>query len=204
MCGLMAGEAPRKGPDALRIMVCMILETERLILDTWESADWTEFRVLATDPEIMRYITGGDPWSDEKIQSFVERQIDTYRTRGFCRWKLLSKPDRRLIGFCGANFWRDADDPEIGWWLDRAYWGRGLASEAAVPALRDLFERVRLDRVISVAMPDNQASTRIMRKLGFEFDGEFESQGVRLVRYAMDRAKYEAQQSALRGPLAEP
>ncbi len=179
-------------------MMNMILETERLILDTWQSADWTEFRTLATDPEIMRYITGGDPWTDEKIRSFVDSQIETHRTRGFCRWKLLSKPDRRFIGLCGANFWRDAVDPEIGWWLDRACWGRGLASEAAVPALRDLFERVRLDRVISVAMPGNQASTRIMRKLGLEFDGEFESQGFRLVRYALDRTQYEARQSALR------
>ncbi len=93
-------------------------------------------------------------------------------------------------------------DPEIGWWLNRSHWGRGLATEAAVLALRDLFDRVRLDRVISVAMPGNQASTRIMRKLGLEFDGEFESQGVRLVRYAMDRTSYESKWPANRIPRA--
>jgi ribosomal-protein-alanine N-acetyltransferase len=174
----------------------MVLETERLILDTWQSADWTAFRPIATDTEVMRYITGGVPWPDERIQSFVERQIETYRARGFCRWKLVSKADGNLIGFCGAGLWRDAADPEIGWWLARSCWGRGLATEAAQPALRDVFERVRLDRVISVAMPDNQASTRIMRKLGLEFDCEFENDGFRLVRYALDRATYEARQAA--------
>jgi ribosomal-protein-alanine N-acetyltransferase len=177
-------------------MIGMVLETKRLILDTWQSADWTAFRPIATDTEVMRYITGGVPWSDERIQSFVERQIETYRTRGFCRWKLLSKADGNLIGFCGAGLWRDAEDPEIGWWLARPYWGRGLATEAARLALRDVFERVRLERVISVAMPSNQASTGIMRKLGLEFDGEFENNGFRLVRYALDRAKYEARQAA--------
>jgi ribosomal-protein-alanine N-acetyltransferase len=175
-------------------MVGMILETERLILDTWQSADWTAFRPIANDTEVMRYITGGVPWPDEKIQSFVERQIETYRARGFCRWKLLEKASGSLVGFCGAGPWRDAAEPEIGWWLARPFWGRGLAGEAARPALRDVFERVRLERVISVAMPDNHASTRIMRKLGLEFDGEFESNGTRLVRYALDRATYEARQ----------
>jgi RimJ/RimL family protein N-acetyltransferase len=177
-------------------MVGMILETERLILDTWKSADWTAFRPIATDTEVMRYITGGVPWSDERIQSFVQRQIETHRTLGFCRWKLLDKQTGNLIGFCGAGLWRDAADPEIGWWLARSCWGRGLATEAARPALRDVFKRVRLERVISAAMPDNTASRRIMERIGLAFDGEFESNGARLVRYALDRATYESRQSA--------
>ena len=166
----------------------MILETERLILDTWQSTDWTAFRPIATDVEVMRYITGGVPWSDEQIRSFVDRQIELYRTQGFCRWKLLEKPDRNLIGFCGVGFWHDTKEPEIGWWLARPCWGRGLATEAAVPALRYAFERVRLSRIVSIAMPENIASTRIMQKLGLEFDSEFENEGVRLVKYAIDRA----------------
>lgn len=181
-------------------MIGMILETERLILDTWQSADWIAFRPIATDVEVMRYITGGVAWSHEQVQSFVERQVETYRTRGFCRWKLLEKPARSLIGFCGVGFWRDARDPEIGWWLARSCWGRGLATEAAMPALRDAFERARLERIISIAMPGNTASTRIMEKLGLAFDCEFESKGVRLVRYGIERADYEARLSAAGDP----
>jgi ribosomal-protein-alanine N-acetyltransferase len=59
-----------------------------------------------------------------------------------------------------------------------------------VPALRDAFERVRLSRIVSIAMPENIASTRIMQKLGLEFDSEFENEGVRLVKYAIERAQY--------------
>jgi ribosomal-protein-alanine N-acetyltransferase len=159
----------------------MILETQRLILDTWQSADWTAFRPIATDVEVMRYITDGVPWSDEQIQSFVDRQIELYRTQGFCRWKLLEKLDRN----------RSAS---VEWASGTAQrnpcWGRGLATEAAVPALRDAFERVRLSRIVSIAMPENIASTRIMQKLGLEFDSEFENEGVRLVKYAIERAQY--------------
>lgn len=171
----------------------MILETERLVLDTWQPGDRDAFRPIATDPEVMRYITGGVPWSDEQIQGFVDRQIKTYADGGFCRWKLLAKPSREMIGFCGVGLWRDSPHLEIGWWLARSQWGRGLATEAARVALRDAFERVQLDRVVSIALPANIASIRIMRKLGLQLECEFESEGLHLVRHAITRSEYQAQ-----------
>ncbi len=145
----------------------MKLETERLILDRWQGDDWTELRPIATDPEVMRYITGGTPWSDETIRSFVDRQINLFRERRLCRWKLVEKASGATIGFCGIGRWGENLDLEIGWWLARAHWGRGLATEAARMALHDGFERVALERVVSIARPGNLPSIRIMEKLGF-------------------------------------
>jgi RimJ/RimL family protein N-acetyltransferase len=166
------------------------LETERLILGLWRSADWIAFRPIATDAEVMRYITGGVPWTDEQIREFVERQMRLYSERGFCRWKLTEKATGELIGFCGVGYWREHPEPEIGWWLARRWWGRGLATEAARIALSDAFDRVQLERITSVAMVENTASRRVMRKLGLKLEVEFESGGVRLVRYAIERARY--------------
>jgi RimJ/RimL family protein N-acetyltransferase len=163
----------------------MILETERLVLSTWQVSDWAALRPIATDVEVMRYITGGVPWTNEQIQMFVERQVKLYSERGFCRWKLLAKPHGEMIGFCGVGFWRDSQDPEIGWWLARQYWGRGLATEAARTALEDASNRARLDRIISVARAANTASIRIMQKLGLKLECEFEMDGVPLVRYGI-------------------
>ena len=168
----------------------MILETERLILAPWELSDWKDLRPIATDPEVMRYITFGEAWPDDKIKAFVERQVDLYEERGYCRWRLLAKPGRQMIGFCGVGSWRDYADPEIGWWLARAYWGRGLATEAALVALQDAFERVNLERIVSIALPENSASIRIMKKLGLRFECEFDRDGQHLVRYEIDRAQY--------------
>jgi ribosomal-protein-alanine N-acetyltransferase len=163
------------------------VKTERLILEPWQSSDWQAFRPIATDPEVMRYITGGIPWSDEQIQNFVYRQIILYSERGFCRWKLIEASTGDLIGFCGPGMWRDAEDPEIGWWLARTHWGQGLATEAARAALNDAFERVHLKRLISIARPENKASIGIMKKLGLKFDADLETDGIKLVRYAIDR-----------------
>lgn len=163
-----------------------MIVTERLILDTWQSSDWPAFRPIATDTDVMRYITGGVPWTDDQIRNFVDRQVKLYIERGFCRWKLVDRSSGDLIGFCGAGMWRDHPDPEIGWWLARAHWGRGLATEAARAALKDAFERVRLDRVVSIARPENIASIAVMKKLGLQVDAEFETDGIRLVRYAVE------------------
>jgi ribosomal-protein-alanine N-acetyltransferase len=167
-----------------------VLRTERLTLDTWQSSDWTAFRPIAQDPEVMRYITGGTPWSEEQIRRFVDRQVSLYAERGFCRWRLLDSASRELIGFCGVGYWGEGLEPEIGWWLARRYWGRGLATEAARCALRDIFERVGLDRVVSVARVGNTASRRIMEKLGLRQLREFETEGVQLVQYQMLRSEY--------------
>lgn len=163
----------------------VVLETERLLLSTWQPSDWIAFRPIATDVEVMRYITGGVPWTDERIQHFVNRQMELFYERGFCRWKLLLKPAQEMIGFCGVGFWGDNLEPEIGWWLARPYWGRGLATEAARTALRDMFERSTLERIISIARPANTVSIRIMEKLGLKLECQFEKDGVRLVRYAI-------------------
>ncbi len=171
----------------------MLLETERLILAPWQESDWIAFAPIARDPEVMRYITGGVPWTDDQIRAFVDRQIQCYAERGFCRWKLLEKASgaglgsaqAELIGFCGVGFWRDDMEPEIGWWLARSHWGHGLATEAAREALRDAIERAGLRRIVSVAMTGNAASRRIMEKLGLRLECEFENEGVRLVRYAI-------------------
>jgi len=163
------------------------LETSRLLLDTWQPADAAALRPIATDPEVMRYITGGIPWTEERIRSFVDNQIELYNQRGFCRWKLTEKASGQFIGFCGVGNFRDYPDPEIGWWLAVSHWGQGLATEAARQALQDVQQRVQLPRIVSIARPANRASTRIMEKIGLKFEAEFESEGVQLVRYTIHR-----------------
>jgi ribosomal-protein-alanine N-acetyltransferase len=165
------------------------LETKRMILRPWQAADWVAFRPIATDPGVMRYITGGAPWTDEQIQEFVQRQIRHFAERGFCLWKLLAKEnaDGRIIGFCGLQPLLIDGKPEveIGWWLAQGRWGKGLATEAARVALRFGFERAGLTRIISICRPDNTASWRIMEKLGMSFERNYIHKGVPVRLYSI-------------------
>jgi RimJ/RimL family protein N-acetyltransferase len=134
----------------------------------------------------MRYIGDGSPWPGERSRLFVERQIELYRERAFCLWKLLPKERGGLIGFCGLQPLQDTPDIEIGWWLARAWWGRGLATEAARAALHDGFTRVGLGRIVAIAQPANTASIRIMLKLGMRYERMIEPRGIPVVLYNVE------------------
>jgi RimJ/RimL family protein N-acetyltransferase len=141
----------------------------------------------ASDPEVMRYISGGDLWSDERIREFAEKQIKCFAERQFCFWRLVHKESGVMIGFCGLQPLDDGHEIEIGWWLARDRWSQGLATEAAREALRDGFERAGLKRIVSVAMPENGASIHIMEKLGMRFERTTTRRGFAVVLYAVEK-----------------
>lgn len=170
-----------------------VIDTERLLIQEWQPEDWLPFRSIATDPEVMRYIGAGAIWSDERIQQFVARQINQAKARGYCLWKLVSKSRGELIGHCGLQPLWDTGETEIGWWLARREWGKGLATEAARAALEYGLAMLQLQRIIAIAQPANHASINIMRKLGMQFErrtthGAFGQPNpeIELVLYATD------------------
>jgi ribosomal-protein-alanine N-acetyltransferase len=133
---------------------------------------------------VIRYIGEGQPWPELRAREFVGRQIALFADRAFCLWKLVPKEGGGLIGFCGLQPLPETPEIEIGWWLARHWWGRGLATEAARVSLRDGFERVGLRRIVAIAQPANIASVGIMRKLGMEFEQMTESRGIPVVMYS--------------------
>jgi ribosomal-protein-alanine N-acetyltransferase len=165
----------------------MLLATERLLLTPWRPEHWPDLEPLATDPEVMRYITGGVPWTAERIQEFVNRQSACFAERGFCNWRIHLAATNSFAGFCGLQPFDELGEIEIGWWLAPAYWGKGYATEAARAALRDAFHRCSLERIISVAMPDNRASLHVMEKIGMRFSQNFVRRGFPVVVYSITR-----------------
>ncbi len=133
----------------------------------------------------MRYIGDGQPWPEKRAREFVGRQIALFAERGYCLWKLLPGDGAELIGFCGLQPLPETDEIEIGWWLARAWWGRGLATEAARAALRDGFERAGLRRIVAIAQPANTASINVMRKLGMRFECMTESRGIAVAMHTI-------------------
>ena len=177
-----------------------ILETERLRLLPWTPGDWLQLKPIAQDPEVVRYISGGQPWPEERIHEFVERQVSGYAERGFCFWRLLHRRPgendkaAEAIGFCGLQPLPGTEEIEIGWWLARAWWGKGLATEAAREAMRDGFERAGLARIVAIAQPENRASIHIMEKLGMSFERETTHRGFRVALYSIEQTSRPASQ----------
>jgi [ribosomal protein S5]-alanine N-acetyltransferase len=165
-----------------------VLETARMRLLPWEADDWLLLRPIATDPQVMRYISDGKPWPDERIREFVGRQVAHYDRLGYCLWKLLHKETSEMNGFCGLQPLDGTGETEIGWWLARAWWGQGLATEAARAAVRDGFECAGLKRIVAIAQPANHVSIHVMEKLGMKYERAMVHRGFDVMLYAANRA----------------
>ncbi len=143
--------------------------TDRLVIRPWEAHDEPGFRQMAADPDMVRYTSVRRPWSDERIADFFARQRRHLAARGFCFGALFDRASDRVAGLCGFQP-SGADEVEIGWWVRKDLWGRGLATAAGAAALGHAWDVLGLDRVIAVAYAANLPSIRIMEKLGFHLE----------------------------------
>ncbi len=151
-------------------------ETVRLTINTWDFDDIPQFRTLATDPEIMRFIGPGTAWSDDRVAFWIGTQVGLQRGHGFCMWAVSEKGSDDVIGCVGLQPIPEhagLDEIEIGWWIAKDHWGKGFATEAAQFGHDFAFEQARLPRIVARAYAVNAASIRIMEKLGMSYERPF-------------------------------
>ena len=153
-------------------------------------ADLSDLFAIRSDPEVMRFIGTGQPQSMDQVRDSLGYVISDWEKKGFGRWAIVHKADKKLIGWCGLAFLDKTDEIEIGYGIAKEYWGRGLTTEAAAASLRYGFEELKLDRIVAVAMPENLASRRIMEKLGMRFEKTGHWYEAELVYYAILRDEY--------------
>jgi len=165
--------------------------TERLLLRPWCEADFDRLVGLYSNVEVMRFISGGVQLDRPRVEAMLDRVMGLWRERGFGPWAAIDKASGAWLGEIGLNEipdWPEADKIEVGWELDPAWWGRGLAPEGGRAALEFGFGVHRLPRIISVTRPDNAKSRRVMEKLGLTCQGERPFRGApAAVWYALDR-----------------
>ena len=147
-----------------------IVETERLALRAWERGEAESLFELMSDAEAMRHIGDGKPWAGVgRAHEWLGWMDDSQRQRGYCRWAVVEKGGGRLVGLCG--FFDVLGKVDFGYLLARDCWGRGYATEAGRAALRHGFGGLNFKEGVARATPENQASRRVLEKLGFEVRG---------------------------------
>ena len=117
----------------------------------------------------MRYL--GAPRSREESDGFVDWASGLIAERGWGLWAVEVVGGASFIGVVGLNQTRVIPGAvEVSWKLAREHWGHGYATEAAGAAVRYGFERLRLDEIVSMTVPANVRSRRVMERLGMTHD----------------------------------
>ena len=149
------------------------LVTARLRLRRWRNGDVDALAAINADPEVMRWIGDGSVRDRAATGAEIAASERLWRARGFGRFAVEVRDTGELAGLTGMAVPDDVPDVmpavEIGWRFARAHWGRGFATEAARAALRFAFTDAGLDRLVGVHVVGNDASARVMLKLGMRF-----------------------------------
>lgn len=144
------------------------LETERLTLRPWHTDDAEALYELARDPAIGPAAGWSPHTSVADSRNVIESILAPPET-----YALVLKKTGLLVGSIGAFASRAEDaldgDMEIGYWVGRAYWGRGLAPEATMALLRRCFDTLGCERVWCGYFDGNEKSRRVQEKCGFVY-----------------------------------
>ena len=147
------------------------LETERLLIRPWQPDDRPALAALTQDPEVMKYVHAGQPYSEAELDELFTRQARQLSEFGVCMGALIEKSTGRLAGVAGTQ--PLGDDYEIGWWLARDLWGRGYATEAGAAAMNHVLQTMQRPRVVAIIDPGNEPSKRVVERLGMKCEGRF-------------------------------
>jgi RimJ/RimL family protein N-acetyltransferase len=149
------------------------LETQRLVLRELKFADVDAVQEYASNPEVVRLMDWG-PNTVEETRRFIRRAIDKRRIKPRTDFTLaiVLRSEGKLIGGCGLCVSSSANrEGWIGYCLNRGFWGKGYATEAAGALLRFGFEELKLHRVFATCVPLNVGSSNVMEKAGMTFEG---------------------------------
>jgi RimJ/RimL family protein N-acetyltransferase len=163
-----------------------VIETARLRLRRFTEDDRDTVAGWNSDPDFTRHLAGVQtrPQSDEAFDRWA-RHWDEH---GFGLLAVEWGETAEMIGRCGPQFHRMwPDDPEVGWALDPAWWGKGVATEAGTAALAWTFGPLDFARAVSIATEPNLASRNVMAKLGFRLHAKVQSEWGTLWVHALDR-----------------
>lgn len=139
----------------------MILETERLYLREMNQRDFNSLCKILQDADTMYAYEGA--FSDDEVQEWLDRQIFRYQKWNFGLWAIILKQTDEMIGQCGLTMqpWKDEEVLEIGYLLERLYWHKGYAIEAAKACKKYAFEILQADEVCSIIRDTNIASQNV-------------------------------------------
>ncbi|WP_328421115.1 GNAT family N-acetyltransferase [Micromonospora sp. NBC_00389] len=145
--------------------------TERLRLRRFTMADVDALVELDSDPEVMRFLTGGvaTPMATVRDEQLPKMLAQYDRHPGLGRWAALDPETGGFLGWFALDPSADGTEAELGYRLRRSTWGRGLATEGSRALVRYAFGTVGMRRVWAETMTVNDRSRRVMAKAGLRY-----------------------------------
>lgn len=163
------------------------IETERLSIRAFDAADLDAMASVYGDPEVMRHVCLG-VLDREGTTALLEEYRRGQDERGFSTWAVVEKASGVVVGDVGFGVYAPSGEPELGYTLAPAFWGRGYALEAARACIAAAFAHLADRRLVAKVAVDNERSLRLAQRLGMRSVGTVSVDGHPHVLLALDRS----------------
>lgn len=155
-----------------------VLETERLRLRELVAGDDVALFEVFRDHEVMRYYDV-EPMTDiGAAEELIREMQQRYAERKGIRWAIINGLDGGFLGTVGFNRIDVVSRAAvIGYEIGRPAWGRGFATEAVGAVVKFGHEKLGVRRIEAAVMLGNEASARVLSKVGFSDEGVLAAHG---------------------------
>ncbi len=148
------------------------LHTEHLSLRPMHPIDADDMFDYAKRKDVTEYLLWSPHSSKLYTKDYLNYIQNRYALGDFYDWAIIDRDSRRMIGTCGFTKIDTANNSaEIGYVLNPDFSGKGYATEAARCVMNFGFSELDLHRIEARFMKGNDASLRVMEKLGMYFEG---------------------------------
>lgn len=149
-----------------------IRETERLILRKMDLSDVDDVLKVYGDPKVAKYDWFEPFETKEMATKLINHVSKEFEEQEEITWGIVRKEDEAFIGYCClGDFEDDARRSEIGYGLRSDEWNKGYGTEVVKALVKFSFEEMNLNRVEAFVTPGNDASVRLLKKVGFLQEG---------------------------------
>ena len=143
-----------------------VIATTRLVLHPLADSDTDELVAVFREPRVRRYLLDDEIVSAEWVRAEIAASALRFERDGTGLWAVRLTGRTALIGFAGFREFFDPPQLQLLYGLRPQFWGQGLATEAAAAACNHGFGPVGLDRIVAATDADNEASARVLLRLG--------------------------------------
>ena len=162
------------------------LETDRLILRRYVNEDAAAmYKNWASDNEVTKFLMWPAHSSQEVSQGVTEDWVNQYSNENYYHWAIVLKDngDEPIGDIAVVDMKENISMVHIGYCIGRAWWHRGITSEALKAVMNFLFDVVDVNRIESRHDPRNPNSGKVMKKCGMKYEGtlcssDWNNQGV--------------------------
>lgn len=154
------------------------LETERLILRKFEKEDaCAMYQNWASDDEVTKYLMWPTHAGPEVSRNVIKDWINSYSDESYYQWAIVLKDGRNepIGSISVVDRKEDVSAVHTGYCIGKAWWHKGITSEALSAVMDFLFETVDVNRIEARHDPRNPNSGKVMKKCGMKYEGTLRS-----------------------------